>query len=216
MGSTVVATSSMVAYCFVSLLNKLDDHSVSPIHLPRIDESLSVDGLFVTWYERIDNHHQWALRGCIGRLKPTNLANGLREYSVIAATKDPRFPPISKQEVHRLKCTVSILLSFEICSRWDDWVIGRHGVIVRFSVDGKIYSATFLPQVMVEQNWNQQDAILAAIDKSGYKQKHVSSVAQMMSTIADPSTFVVTRYQTSTLSLRYDEWAEMKHSLNTN
>jgi AMME syndrome candidate gene 1 protein len=46
--------------------------------------------------------------------------------------------------------------------------VERHGVIIEFDLDGRTYSATYLPDVAMEQGWDQGEAINSLIKKSGY------------------------------------------------
>ena len=63
-------------------------------------------------------------------------------------------------QVPSLECTVSLLSCFEPASKWDDWVIGQHGLIIKFREpsfhghpeSGCMRSATFLPEVYPESN----------------------------------------------------------------
>ncbi len=90
------------------------------------------------------------LRGCIGALEPYQpLAEDVREHAVAAALEDPRFPPVSREEVGRIKIEISRLTlpkSLEYTDAQD--LLSR----LRPSVDGVILQdgfrrATFLPQV---------------------------------------------------------------------
>jgi AmmeMemoRadiSam system protein A len=50
------------------------------------------------------------LRGCIGSLEPyESLAEDVREHAVGAALKDPRFPPVSEDELNGLQIEISRL-----------------------------------------------------------------------------------------------------------
>jgi len=40
-----------------------------------------------------------------------------------------------------------------------DWIIGRHGVKMELKHRKKLYEATFLPEVMVEENWDQLETL---------------------------------------------------------
>jgi len=90
------------------------------------------------------------LRGCIGALEPYQpLAEDVCEHAVAAALEDPRFPPVRKDELSRIKIEVSRLTrpspleyknAEELLSRLRPHV---DGVVLR---DG-IHRATFLPQV---------------------------------------------------------------------
>ncbi|KAL3309801.1 AMME syndrome candidate protein 1 protein [Cichlidogyrus casuarinus] len=121
--------------------------------------------LFVTWKTRRN-----ALRGCIGTFCPTNLHKGLREYAIKSATEDDRFGPISRKEFLNLHCSVSILLNFQEREKYDDWVIGVHGIKISYESGGRTYSATYLPQVAKEQDWNHVTTIDSLLRKAGYTQ----------------------------------------------
>lgn len=118
--------------------------------LPPLDDALLTPSLreegssFITLTER------GQLRGCIGSLEPyQSLAADVREHAVAAALQDPRFPPVSKQELSGIKIEVSRLtrpIPLEYKDA-DDLLSKLHphvdGVILR---DG-FHRATFLPQV---------------------------------------------------------------------
>jgi AMME syndrome candidate gene 1 protein len=46
--------------------------------------------------------------------------------------------------------------------------VERHGVIIEFEIGGRNYSATYLPDVAMEQGWDQLQAITSLIKKAGY------------------------------------------------
>lgn len=56
-----------------------------------------------------------ALRGCIGAVKPRkkNLAEEIICHAISAATKDPRFPPITSGELDGLTISVDVLSPLE-------------------------------------------------------------------------------------------------------
>lgn len=90
------------------------------------------------------------LRGCIGNLFPTDpLAESIRRNAVHAAFQDPRFPPLTEEELGRVSIEVSILTDPQPLpfSSAQDLLqkLRPHldGVIIR---QGHA-SATFLPQV---------------------------------------------------------------------
>lgn len=51
------------------------------------------------------------LRGCIGTVEPTKptLAEEIVANAINAATRDPRFPPVTPDELLRLRCSVDVL-----------------------------------------------------------------------------------------------------------
>ena len=71
------------------------------------------------------------LRGCIGTVEPTraSLAEELVENAVSAATRDPRFPPVSAQELPRLRYSVDVLSEPEP-AQFEDLDPKEYGVIV--------------------------------------------------------------------------------------
>ncbi len=82
-------------------------------------------GAFVS----IKKHGQ--LRGCIGTYQPTqpNLAEEIIENAILAATQDPRFPPVRPDELPHLRITVDVLSSPEPC-QFEDLAPRKYGVIV--------------------------------------------------------------------------------------
>ena len=116
-----------------------------PLDINSLTPQLRENGAsFVTL--TIDNE----LRGCIGTLEAHQpLAQDVREHAVAAALEDPRFPPVDKNELSRIKLEVSCLTTpspLEYSSSED---LLR---LLRPHVDGVILKknhrrATFLPQV---------------------------------------------------------------------
>jgi AmmeMemoRadiSam system protein A len=55
------------------------------------------------------------LRGCIGTIEPNknNLAEEIAQNAISASTKDPRFPPITTDELGDLTISVDLLSSLE-------------------------------------------------------------------------------------------------------
>jgi AmmeMemoRadiSam system protein A len=90
------------------------------------------------------------LRGCIGALEPYQpLAEDVREHARQAALEDPRFSPVSLDEVDRIKIEISRLTLPKRVEYTDaEDLLSR----LRQNVDGVILRdgfrrATFLPQV---------------------------------------------------------------------
>lgn len=119
--------------------------------LPPLDESSLPPTLREEGSSFITLTAHGELRGCIGSLEPRqSLAEDVREHAVAAALKDPRFPPVSEEELNGIKIEVSRLtrpvpleyqdaddLLSKLCPHVD-------GVVVR---DDSYHRATFLPQV---------------------------------------------------------------------
>jgi uncharacterized protein (TIGR00296 family) len=106
-------------------------------------------GVFVTL------HKKGGLRGCIGLPYPDKpLVEGLIEAACLVC-RDPRFPPLQKDELKDIKIEVSVLTEPEPFKAKDihKIEIGKHGLIIRSGLQG----ALFLPQVPVEQDWNMEE-----------------------------------------------------------
>lgn len=76
-------------------------------------------------------HRNHELRGCIGTVAPTapTLAQEIVHNAIQAATADPRFPPLSPDELDDLEISVDVLHEPEPCS-FDDLDPKQYGVIV--------------------------------------------------------------------------------------
>lgn len=120
---------------------KMQSFDISPLS-PRLREQ---GASFITLTVR------GQLRGCIGALEPyQSLAEDVCEHAVAAALEDPRFPPVTKDELNGIRIEVSRLtrpspLAYkdagDLLSKLRPHV---DGVILR---DGTRRHATFLPQV---------------------------------------------------------------------
>ena len=105
-------------------------------------------GCFVTL------HKKGVLRGCIGTIEPVrSLYANVEENALNSAFKDPRFPPVEKEELAEIDIEISVLsvprpLQFKDGQDLlDKLKPGIHGVILS---KGWPKEATFLPQV-----WDQ-------------------------------------------------------------
>ncbi len=185
------ATPVMATLCFKYLKEYLDGNGEDGFNsTSKPEEEQFVEGLFITWETLTGD-----LRGCIGSLREMPLSN-MQEYAITSSQHDTRFSPIRISEMRRLQCKVSILHTMERCCHSKDWTIGVHGIIVEFSFNGSNYKATFLPSVMVEQNWSKSDALKHACMKSGYRGPY-EQVSEII---------CVTRYQASVASCTYSDY----------
>jgi len=77
-------------------------------------------------------HKGEELRGCIGTIGPTepNIALEIVQNAVSAATRDPRFPPITPDELPHLNYKVDVLTDPEPIKGTDQLDPKRYGVIV--------------------------------------------------------------------------------------
>jgi len=77
-------------------------------------------------------HKQGRLRGCIGTFDPTgpSIAEETVSSAIAAATRDPRFDPVSRSELDELEYHVDILSHPEPVENVSQLDAGKYGVIV--------------------------------------------------------------------------------------
>lgn len=108
-------------------------------------------GVFTT----ISTFPENELRGCIGFPEPIMpLKDALIKSAIYAATEDPRFSPLQKEELDNVVFEVSLLTVPEIMKekKPENVEIGRDGLIVEYG----FYSGLLLPQVATEYNMDQE------------------------------------------------------------
>jgi len=104
------------------------------------------------------------LRGCIGFIDPVlPLYETIIRASVYAAVQDPRFPPVSPEELKDLQVEISVLTPLERIDNPRQIQVGKHGLII--SRNGK--KGLLLPQVPVENNWSREEFLGHACLKAG-------------------------------------------------
>lgn len=106
-----------------------------------------------------------ALRGCMGRLigdRPVYL--NVQYAAVVAALKDPRFRPVTTDELQALNIEVTVLHPMHEVASPQEIQVGRDGVLMRV---GKDRGALFLPQVAPEQGWDRQEMLIHLCRKAG-------------------------------------------------
>lgn len=117
-----------------------------------------VMGGFVT----LNKHHE--LRGCIGEIFPRRkLWQAVREQALNAALHDPRFSPVTTEELRDIAIEISALTPPHPVDSWRDIVIGRHGIVL----EKNGHSAVFLPQVAPEQGWDLPTTLAYLSRKAG-------------------------------------------------
>ena len=74
------------------------------------------------------------LRGCIGTFEPTtkNIAEEILQNAASAALRDPRFPPVKKEEMDALVYSVDVLTEPELVAGADALDAKKYGVIVEY------------------------------------------------------------------------------------
>lgn len=74
-----------------------------------------------------------SLRGCIGTFEPVreNLALEIRDNAIAAATRDPRFHPVTPEELDGIVVHVDVLSPYEPVKNISELDPKRYGVIVQ-------------------------------------------------------------------------------------
>lgn len=124
------------------------------------DEKLKIKtGVFVTLKKKGE------LRGCIGLIKGIKpLYLGVIDMAIAAATQDPRFPPVIKNELKDIEIEISILTPFQkVEDPEKDIVVGRDGLYIMKG----FYSGLLLPQVPVEWGWDRKTFLEQVCYKAG-------------------------------------------------
>jgi hypothetical protein len=138
----------------------LENESVEEVFSDKFKEKM---GVFVT----LRKHNE--LRGCIGHPYPTTpLGEAIIDSGISAATRDPRFRPVTKSEMKEILLEVTILTPPErIVAKPKDLPkeveIGRHGLIMKRGFN----QGLLLPQVATEQNFDEDEFLSNTCMKAG-------------------------------------------------
>jgi uncharacterized protein (TIGR00296 family) len=114
-----------------------------------------------------------SLRGCIGFPYPVMpLGDAIVHAAGAAALEDPRFPPLTKDELAAISLEVTILtvpelLEGEPAKRPKQVIVGNHGLIVR----GMGTSGLLLPQVATEYGWDAKMFLDHTCIKAGLSER---------------------------------------------
>ena len=145
---------------FNSIRDSLDG---KPIAQPIVNSQLSIlnskCGAFVSL------HKHGRLRGCIGHFgEDYPLHEIVAEMARAAAFEDPRFMPVTRDELDDLDIEISVLTPMRRIQSLDEFELHRHGIYIK-----KGYrSGTFLPQVADEVNWTKEEFVgHCSQDKAG-------------------------------------------------
>ena len=110
-------------------------------------------------------HKHGRLRGCIGHFgEDVPLHEIVAEMARAAAFEDPRFMPVTADELADIDIEISVLTPMRRIQSLDEFELHRHGIYIR-----KGYrSGTYLPQVADEVNWTKEEFVShCAQDKAG-------------------------------------------------
>ena len=132
----------------LALARRCLDARVRGVPDPPLDTGGALDarrGAFVSI------HRGRELRGCLGRVESSRaVCQVVARLARDVADSDPRFAPVTLDELARLHIEISVLTAPSELRRIEDIVIGRHGLIVEQGP----HRGLLLPQVAVEYGWN--------------------------------------------------------------
>ncbi len=115
-------------------------------------------GVFITLNKR------GALRGCIGTLSPDgDLSRSVPRFALLAAFSDPRFPPLSAEELSECRIQISVLSQPRPLENPAQIQIGRDGLILE--AGGR--RGLLLPQVATEWGFDRETFLAELSRKAG-------------------------------------------------
>mmetsp|Transcript_79972 Transcript_79972/g.232192 ORF Transcript_79972/g.232192 Transcript_79972/m.232192 type:complete len:256 (+) Transcript_79972:135-902(+) len=202
------ASRSMCYYCFDVLIHALrfgqqivdnQRKQTVPDFVSGLPDITVECPIFVTWDKMHQRSNKYQLRGCIGTLGPRLLVDAVGEYALTSALKDRRFRPITLDEIPSLRVAVSLLVNYEKCEDCYDWTVGVHGIMIKFMVNGRHYSATYLPEVAKEQGWTIPQAVASLMQKAGYQGNITPDIVRNIQ---------CTRYQSSKIRVSFEEYVK--------
>lgn len=115
-------------------------------------------GVFVTLYKNGD------LRGCLGFItSEAPLIETVSEIAARAATEDPRFLPVTEDELDDIRIEISILSPLKEISAIEEILVGTHGLFLHAG----IYRGLLLPQVAMKHHWDRNQFLEETCVKAG-------------------------------------------------
>lgn len=126
----------------------------------QLENPLAHAGAFVTLTV------QGELRGCIGYPGSVKrLDEVVGHCAVAAATEDPRFPPLSAEEIDELDIEISVLTPITPVHDLSEIQVGRDGLVIE---DG-FRKGLLLPQVATEHHWDRDTFLSHTCLKAGLR-----------------------------------------------
>ncbi len=115
-------------------------------------------GAFVSLHKGND------LRGCIGVFTSKSpLYQTVSDMAISASTQDPRFRPLTQDELPFVTIEISVLSPLKKISEIKEIEVGRDGIYI---VKG-FHTGVLLPQVATEHGWNRETFLTHTCLKAG-------------------------------------------------
>lgn len=131
----------------------------APPYLTDLSPPLRTErGAFVTL------HKHGQLRGCIGLIEAVKpLAETVQEMARAAAFRDPRFPPLTPEELPAIDIEISVLTPFRRITDVGEIEVGKHGLMIEKGYNRGL----LLPQVATEYKWDRETFLRQTCLKAG-------------------------------------------------
>lgn len=144
--------ASLVRLARQAIVSELQDKEID------YDNSGEKQGVFVTLLKNGE------LRGCIGFPQPIfPIEEAVVKAARAAAFRDPRFLPVSDQELREICIELSIMTRSKKIENMEEIIVGQTGIMVSKNND----SGLLLPQVAVEHKWTRDEFLDNACLKAG-------------------------------------------------
>lgn len=132
------------------------------VSAPKAGPPIPGAGVFVSLHKRSGAGRE--LRGCMGIWDDrTPLQQTVARTAIAAATRDPRFSPVTLDELEDIEIEISVLAPMERLPSADDLRLGTHGI----QVSRGDKRGLLLPQVAGEHGWDREEFLCQTCMKAG-------------------------------------------------
>lgn len=87
--------------------------------------------------------------------------------------------------------------NFEKANNVFDWELGVHGIKISLEYHGQQLSATFLPDVPIEQGWTKEETLIHLVRKAGASIKNIKTISELTKLV---------RYKGAKTAMTYEEY----------
>jgi len=79
----------------------------------------------------------------------------------------------------------------------DNWTFGKHGIRIHLEHDGKVYSKTYLPEIIQARGWTTKTAVKEGLARAGFTQEISREILDKVQ---------LTRFETFRCDMMYSEY----------
>ncbi|MCK4502639.1 MAG: AmmeMemoRadiSam system protein A [Desulfuromonadales bacterium] len=140
-----------------AIVHQINGGDYSPT--PREEKALNErSGCFVTIKQNGN------LRGCIGNFQSHQpLFREVAIMAVAAASEDPRFQPMTQDELDNFNLEITVLSPLEKIDDTNQIEVGTHGIYIEKGINRGV----LLPQVATDYNWDRETFLQQTCIKAG-------------------------------------------------